>query len=138
MPSGSSCADTLDRDEQDGDADEAGDEAADDEAARPLAGDDGVEEREPDRHRRDDDRGDPGRDEQLGEHDAAVAAEQQQRPDDRGRPPVRRARPLPGARRPRSRAWANSPPSMISPAVPNRTPAARSGGIVSIITAIAK
>ena len=27
---------------------------------------------------------------------------------------------------------------MISPAVANRTPAARSGGIVSIITAIAK
>ena len=67
---------------------DAGDEAADDEAARPLPRESGIEQRQPDRHGGDEDRGDPGGNEQLAEHYAAVAAEQEQRADDGGRTPI--------------------------------------------------
>ncbi len=130
-------AEPFGRYEEHGHADEPGNEPADDEAARPTAGDHRVEDVEPDRHGGDHDRGDAGWDEQLREDDTAVSAEQQQRPDHRSGPPLRPLGRSQDVRRP-SRAWANRMPSMISPAVAKRTPAARSGGIVSIITAIAK
>ena len=47
-----------------------------------------------------------------------------------------RGRPLEASRRAATGAWATSTASMISPAEPYRAPAASSGGIVSIITAM--
>ena len=78
------------RGDEDDDADEPGHDATEQQRARPAPREERLEQVEPDRHRRDQDRRDPGREQArlLGEHDEAVAAEEQQDTDDRRRAPV--------------------------------------------------
>ena len=113
------------------------DQSADHQPARPAPGEDGVEQGQPDRHRGDEHRSDARRDVQLREHDAAVAAEEEQRADDERRPPVRAGRSLDRLRAASdARVGDERAEHEQSGGGDTRTPAASSGGRVSIIIAM--
>ena len=88
-----------------------------------------LEHDDPQRHRRDDQRREPGRDGALGEEEHRVRARQQEADQRRTTRSARRA----DAQRPAGRASTTA--AMIAPAAMNRVETASSGGIVS--TAIA-
>ena len=119
------------REQQQRQAAEADGDAGERPAVHALAADGRAHEHEPQRHRGDEQCGQPGGHVALGDGHEAVAAGRQQQADER-----RRRRGC-GARRARGARARRGSASIATPAIAKRAPAPSSGGTSSTITRMA-